>query len=163
MEKAVSLTIQGRERAKRAAEIFLLSTAQFEHYWPNIEGLLDLNPSLWETFNTKESIYDKVCEGQYQVWVVCDGEAGPITTVFFTEILQFERGRDLHLFWSYGVEALRAPECVEAAVETFARHHDCEALMLTGRRGWERVLKPLGWQFEAVVLRKPIDLAERRH
>ena len=107
----------GRAKSARMAEIFLLSTVQFEHYWPKIEGLLDLDPSLWETFNTKESIYDKVMDGQYQVWVVCDDKAGPITTVFFTEILQFERGRDLHLFWSYGIEALRAPECVEAAVE----------------------------------------------
>ena len=151
-----------RKRAK-LAEIFLLNPLQFEHYWPHIERLLDRDSSLWETYNTKESIYEKVCDGQYQVWVVCDGEAGPITTVFFTEILQFEPERSLHLFWSYGVGALRAPECVEAAVQTFARRHDCGSLMLTGRRGWERALRPLGWQFESIVLRKQVEPHERRN
>ena len=108
---------------------------QFEHYWPQIEVLLGCSPELWETYHTKESIYEKIGDGEYQVWVVLRRSGGAITTVFFTEVLSHEVGRDLHLWWSHGVEALRAPECVEAAVETFARHHGCEALMITGQAG----------------------------
>jgi len=144
------------------AEIFLLSDVQFDHYWPDIEKLLDLDPSLWERFNTKESIYERIMDGQYQVWAVCN-EGGAITTVFFSEVTQYDDRRDLHLWWSYGVGALHAPECVDAAVETFARHHGCEALVITGRKGWERALRPLGWRFDSIVLRKPVDPVERRN
>lgn len=149
--------------AAREAEIFVLNDRQVEHYWPYIEGLLDADPSLWDKLDTKEAIYEKISEGEYQVWTVCSGRNGAITTVFFTEILVSEVGRSLHLFWASGVGALHSPECVDGAVEVFARHHCCDVLLLTGRKGWERALKPLGWRFESVTLRKPVARVERRN
>ena len=41
-------------------------------------------------------------------------------------------------------------------MEAFARLNDCTVVTIEGRRGWEKVMKPSGYGFWAVTLRKKL-------
>jgi hypothetical protein len=42
-------------------------------------------------------------------------------------------------------------------IEEFARQHGCTKLFVNGRKGWERRLKPHGYDLTAVILTKEIQ------
>lgn len=145
----------------KSAEVFLLNRAQVDHYWPQIALCLDENPSLWNKMFTKEGLFEDILSGGVQVWVICSKRGEAIQTVFLTQVLSFEVGRTLHIFWMWGKDALEAMQSAALAMEKYARAAACTDVMITGREGWRRALAPFGVTFEGVLLRKelpPVDV-----
>jgi len=60
------------------------------------------------------------------------------------------------IIWLYGGEMASNVKGVLEAAEFHARELDCTEIMIGGRRGWERVLKPYGFAHQGVVLTKDI-------
>jgi hypothetical protein len=60
------------------------------------------------------------------------------------------------LIWLYGGEMASNIKGVLEAAEFHAEELECTELMIVGRRGWERVLKPHGFVHRGVLLTKDV-------
>lgn len=47
-------------------------------------------------------------------------------------------------------------KAMQAGVEAFARLNGCTEARIEGRKGWEKTLKPDGYEFVSVIIRKPL-------
>ena len=95
-----------------------------------------------------EDVLEEVKEGSAVFYPVRDGAA-----VF--RLGEYPKKRVL-LIWLYGGEMASNIEGVLEAAEFHAEELECTELMIVGRRGWERVLKPHGFVHQGVVLTKGI-------
>lgn len=89
---------------------------------------------------TVDTLTKRIASGQYQVWILNDIEA-----LFLTTIYEQQNGRLVcSLSWAAGDNAIR-PDVVLPAIEAYARDHDCYAVEIMGRKGWERVVRNYGY------------------
>ena len=132
----------------------LLSVEEFDHFWPDIEKMMDLVPHTWPDL-TKESIVNQVLEGKMQVWGVGDTA---IKMVLFTQVATFPARRVLQIFWGAGQGRIfeKAGDSVESVMEYFARSQGCTRIDVIGREGWERILAPRGFKRTSIILSREI-------
>jgi hypothetical protein len=96
------------------------------------------------------TVYDiarGVLEGQFQLWVAPN-------SVAVTEIVQHPQQKECTVFLCAGVIA--EIEAVRPAIEDWAKKHGCARIVLTGRKGWERVLGASGYKPQWFVLAKEL-------
>lgn len=113
--------------------------AEFDRCWPWLERAVVRGGSR----HTRESLWAGIVRGEYQFWPY-ERSAG-ITNVVF-----FPTGRVLSL-WLVGGE-LDDVLAHESDLAEWAAAVGCDALELVGRRGWEKVLQPMGYSSGSVVL-----------
>lgn len=125
------------------------------HYWPELEQRLDEAPELWNRVYTKNDIRERILDQRIQVWAVFNGRI--IRLVFFTQRYVAPNGiATLQIFWMYGEGVRQVLELLDAAVDKFAAKLDCQMLEVVGRKGWERVLAPLGAEYQCTVFSRPV-------
>lgn len=87
-------------------------------------------------------------KGDYQLWRTANS-AG------VTQINSNPFSKTLFIFLSAGdlneIEHVAGP-----VVEKWAADQGCTSIILSGRRGWERALRPLGYEFQSTNLIKRI-------
>ena len=71
-----------------------------------------------------------------------------------TEIVIYPKKKLLNIFLAGG--KLKELMSMQADVEKWAIREGCDGGMISGRRGWERPLKNLGWKFQHVYYTKEI-------
>ena len=73
-----------------------------------------------------------------------------------TEVLDFPRKRCMHIFLAAGdMDELKE---MEPCFVEFAKHFECDFVSLSGRAGWQRSLKDMGYKDAHVSLFKRIEL-----
>jgi hypothetical protein len=97
---------------------------------------------------TVDDVLEEVRDGLALFYPVQDGAA-----VF--KVGDYPQKKVL-IIWLYGGEMASNIKGVLEAAEFHARELDCTEIMIAGRRGWERVLKPYGFAHQGVVLTKDI-------
>lgn len=109
--------------------------------WPRIVPLLQRLCDRQHMHGmTVAGLTQRIQAGQYKLWLLGDFRA-----VFLTSLYLQQNGRlVLSLSWAAGDDAIE-PDVVLPRVEAYAREHDCYAVEVMGRKGWERVLKPYGY------------------
>jgi hypothetical protein len=76
-----------------------------------------------------------------------------------TEVFNFPQMRVFNVFLAGGdLEEILTD--MEPDFCSFAEYLGCSQIALIGRPGWEKALKPLGWQRTAVVLSKELRQAQ---
>ena len=96
---------------------------------------------------TIDDVLEEVEEGSALFYPVQDGAA-----VF--KVGEYPQKRVL-IIWLYGGEMAKVEGVLDAA-DFHARELDCTEIMVGGRRGWERVLKPYGFVHRGALLTKGI-------
>lgn len=81
-------------------------------------------------------IVEAVMNGKMQLWPAPRGCA-------ITEIVVYPRKKLLNVFLAAG-ELDQVTDGIDA-VAAWAKTQGCEGLIMSGRRGWERVLGRIGW------------------
>ena len=141
--------------------IYLLDQKQVEHYWPRIEAELLAEPELWSNWWTLEALFAGMLNDTIQVWVISNPDE-KLTAIFMTQILTAPAGRVLQVFWMRGKIPDGAINRISLTLDHFGKHHNCFRLCVAGRKGWERLLRPIGAQLDTIILTRPItDM--RRH
>lgn len=101
-------------------------------------------------------LYEDIVEGveleQFMFW---PGQNSCIVT----ELADFPRKRLLHVFLAAG--DLAELKDMEPSLQFFAKTLNCDAITLTGRSGWERSLKTMGYKKIHTTLGKDLDVTER--
>ena len=73
-----------------------------------------------------------------------------------TEVLDFPRKRCMHIFLAAGdMEELKE---MEPCFVEFAKHFECDFVSLSGRAGWQRSLKDMGYKDAHVSLFKRVEI-----
>lgn len=140
------------------AEIYMLGKDQLEHYKRQIDICLNEAPELWNLrFRSKEDIWHNVYSDYIQMWAVCDADC--IHCVFMTEIATAPK-RILRIFWAYGSGLVESFPLVDMVVDRFAGGMDCEEIEITGRPGWEKIIKANGGKYVCSTFRRPVRLVK---
>jgi hypothetical protein len=71
-----------------------------------------------------------------------------------TQVASFPRARHLVVFIACG--DLAEVMALQPEVEAFGRAHGCEAMIMTGRDGWSRILPEHGWAPSGVTYALPL-------
>lgn len=87
-------------------------------------------------------------KGDYQLWRTANS-AG------ITQVVSNPFNKTLFVFLSAGDLDEVVFACTDA-VEPWALQQGCTSMVLSGRRGWERALRPLGYTFSSTNLIKRI-------
>lgn len=99
-------------------------------------------------------IYALLLRRQLQLWVVRCGAETRACGV--TRIEDYPRARVCGMLLVAGKE-MDSWLHFDKDIEAWAREQGCTAMEGPGRRGWERVAAPLGWQPVWTVYRKMLD------
>lgn len=131
-----------------------LSPEQFDHFWPDIEGMLDKVPHTWEDY-TKDEIVCGAHNGSLQVWAVGNED---IRMVLFSRIANFSTGASLQIIWGAGEGRIfeLAGDSVDATMEYYAKTQFCKRIDIIGRGGWEKALVGRGFKRASVVLSRKV-------
>ena len=72
-----------------------------------------------------------------------------------TEVLEFPRKRCMHIFLAAGdMEELKE---MEPCFVEFAKHFECDFVSLSGRAGWKKSLKDMGYKAAHISLFKKVN------
>lgn len=98
--------------------------------------------------HTYDDVVAMVAAGKAQFW------PGP-ASVIITEIVDYPQKRVLNIFLAAGT--LSELEAMSSALQDWAVTQGCQAVFLTGRRGWERTfLARTGWEPKLVMFVKEL-------
>lgn len=100
---------------------------------------------------TLEQLSRNIHSGSHRVWIWGDNDA-----IFMTVVFRQATGRLVcSLSWAAGADAIH-PDEILPAIETYARTQGCEVMLIVGRKGWERVMRPHGFGFSDLTLMKEL-------
>ena len=149
------MNVEEQQFEDQSLKVAYLTPEMFDHYWPELSQVLDQEPELWNKYYSKQNIWDRVHNKEIQVWVVFNGQL--IRLVFFTQRYVAPNGiATLQIFWMYGTGLKEAMYMLDGVVDKFASTLDCTRLEVTGRKGFERLLAPLGAEYQYSVFSRPV-------
>jgi len=102
-----------------------------------------------------QSVYELLKKRYIALWVAMD-EDHKIKAAITTRIFQYPEGRGLEMDWigGDGMEEWLPP--FQDALEKYALDNGCDFMAGQGRKGWEKPLKKLGWQYDFASFRKDL-------
>ncbi|BCH22470.1 hypothetical protein [Mesorhizobium sp. L-8-3] len=132
-----------------------MSVAEMTPLWPDVIACLERYCRRFGTYETVSNIVRECAQGRRQLWLVFD-EAGQVILTPITEIVTIDAtGKKQLLLAEVGGRRLR--ECMpllKEIEEWAAREHGTTECQLVGRKGWKKLLEPLGYAEAAVIWRK---------
>lgn len=123
-------------------EIGILNPECLQAAWPDVVELLEAHgQDLLQTYDLKE-LFVNVLSGTYDLWVVSAGEE--LKLVGFCTWERHSHCSNYHVLW-VGGQGLALLKMAVPLVEQYACMNGASELLFGGRRGWGRVLRPLGF------------------
>lgn len=136
-------------RASSEYEVTQLRGILLYHYWPTICVELDRIPQYWNTWWTKEYIYEAACREEMQVWAV--GPKEQFQFVLITRIGFYPANRILQSVVGFGNHIELCAPVLWGAMQRFASTQGCTVVEVVGRQGWELMLKDKGFRRTGVI------------
>jgi hypothetical protein len=106
-----------------------------------------IKASVGEGPDTIESVGVAILSGKAQLW--------PGQNCALVSEVEHAPGRRFARVWHAGGD-MDELVAMTPGLESWARMQGCDSVVVSGRKGWERIMKALGYEFESVVLRKPL-------
>lgn len=138
-------------------KVELMTPEQFRHYWPLIGTQLDLVPHLWQLLWTKDALYEGVCSEYLQCWAVSHSEV--IDGVIFSQVSFYPANTVFRAFLAFGEGIVDAVDDIEAAFERYCAIRGVGVAEISGRPGWESVLRKKGFGRTGTIMTKRLDRA----
>lgn len=125
-------------------------------WWPDIVNVLEEVPpeSIWLRETGVNGLLELALHDHIQVWAA--GTTKEFQLLLITRPFDYENGRVLKVEYAYGKNLDALLPQLDAMLEFCAAVHQCSKIVVVGREGWKRKLKPLGYGLEAVLLSKDI-------
>lgn len=125
--------------------------------WPSIVTCLEKYCARFSDQETVGHMLQQIMAGHRQLWLVQD-EAGRVVLTPITEIVRNDAtGKQYLLFAECGGERLREAMPLMREIEEWAkREHGVTEAQFIGRKGWTKLLEPLGYKPKAVIWEKSL-------
>ena len=128
----------------RGGPILELNTVY--NLWPKISPLLE---RLVDEKVSLDDIYDLIMDRRWLLWL-----NNELSAVIVTEFIYYPQVTNLRIVllagddvdWAEGIHVF----------EDFARINQCHSVEISGRQGWQRVLKDQDYRLSHVNLSKPV-------
>lgn len=101
-------------------------------------------------------IFRVLIQGQWQLWTARDDD-GVLKSVLMTRLISFPQVRACEMLAAVGEDRDETMIPFLADIEAWARKQGCGLVQPIARPGWERPLKPHGYQRTHSILEKRID------
>ena len=140
--------------AKDATCNMVSGEGEFDLFWPQVERLLDARPELWNRAFTKETLFEWIMSNRMQLWVVHTKNV--VRLAMLTQFYVTPTSNVGQVWWAQG-EGLRAMlPMLSLMLEKFAGERGATRVEVVGRKGLEKVLAPLGFEFESATYSRKI-------
>jgi hypothetical protein len=118
--------------------------------WLDIKPLIDLTE---DEDNDTVSVYNELISGHRHLWMVSQDEqvTAAMTTSF---VIYPTSGKMCRVETLAGKDFSSKLLSYLPKIEEWAKLNDCVAMDIFGRKGFEKALKPYGYDFNCVLLRK---------
>lgn len=136
-------------------EVMHLEPPYFDYHWPSIEREMKRCPERWNSWTTTEQLYAMVQMRTVQIWAAGDEKQHHLLVA--TQIIAFPYRR-LQVLFALGNNMKEYIELLNGTLEKFAIMQGCEEAEVFGRRGWEKLLEPLGFKTRSIVMSKKIEM-----
>lgn len=137
----------------KQTRIYLLTTEQFVHYWPEIKQMLQRIPHYYE-MTTEENVLEAALKGAMQFWALSDGE---IQCILVTEIRVCPLGKVFRYIGATGQNFDMFDSILEESFERVALTLGCQRVeVVATRRGWSKKLASMGFEFSHEVLSRDV-------
>lgn len=117
--------------------------------WDTVEPLLQKAVDRSDGLLTIDGVKDAILSGRWQLWIVWDGET--ICAAGATEVNNYTC-----FVWAFGGENMSDWFPLHQELEAWAKLIGCKSIHFFGRLGWERVMRPEGYERRMVVMRKEL-------
>ena len=140
-----------------------VETHEIFNEWSAIDRLLNYASGYWEEHYTLEQLRQMLLAGLMQFWHLRrDGEDEPYLGALL-QINEYGKKKVMRILW-LGGETYDGMMDFLWVLELWAAKLGCKDLEVAGRDGFERLLKPYGFEKTHVVLRKRlIDVSGKEH
>ena len=109
-----------------------------------LQSALDLSGGT----HTFEDVVEAVDEGLMQFWPASE-------SCLVTQLIVYPQVKAIHIFLAAG--NLEQIKDFDESLDDFARQLDAEFITLSGRKGWQRTLKDIGYQTSHVTMYKEVS------
>lgn len=132
-----------------------VSRDKLPEVWPALEEVLREHPETWAGEYELPKIYDRLCGGLWQWWVLINEDL-VVQFSLLTRVIQLDLGDSLEVIWGAGVD----PRYVVGAMphlEDLALRMGCrEVRIAAARMGWLKLLEPYGFSYGYSVFGKTL-------
>lgn len=146
--------------APKSYSVRQLLVQELDIYWDAMLIELRKIRHVWDVWWTEETLYEMIVADGIQVWVV--GDDNSFHLVVFTQVRDYPANSILFIMLMFGNKLSKSLPFLQAVLEDYADKTGCTMVEAVGRKGWERVLRPLGFECAQVVMLKKLEKV-RRH
>ena len=133
----------------------IVAQSNIEFIWSSVEKFISDAFNKHDGDETEEDTRKLLEEGKAQLWIAHDGRG--IRAAAVSRLATVPNGRRICFVMACGGEGFdewARPGIAE--IEKFAKANNCDAVRLSGRRGW-RVYKKHGYKEPFVILEKALN------
>ncbi len=132
----------------------IVDQSNIEFIWSSVEKFIKsaFNQNVGD--ETEEDARKLLEAGQAQLWIAHDGRG--IRAAAVTRLATVSNGRRICFAMVCGGEGVKEWASHLGDIEKFAKANKCDAVRLSGRRGWRAVFTPQGYKEPFVVLEKAL-------
>ena len=126
-------------------------TQHLDSIWHTVEDLIDRTA---DEDNSTNSVYNELKSGHRHLWFAAEKQS--VIAAMTTSFVHYPTSGKM-----CRVETLAGEDMAEwleylPQIEEWAKTNDCVGMDIFGRKGFEKALKPYGYEFNCVLLRKRI-------
>ena len=138
-------------------EINVLRPEELAERWNDIRPHIEIAIEHGVGETSSHDMFVGCMNGNYHCWeILIDGKP---KNYGMTRFNNFQQHRQLQIVTCAGEDWDEYGPAVLAEVELVAKDYDCKYVTIWGRHGWQRKLKPLGYNHIYTVLMKEVDNA----
>lgn len=136
---------------KNGLSVYGIFSYNIDDVWHKVENYLKDAIKYSDGKFTIRKLHDLLIAKHMQLWVAAD-KKNNIKACAVTEIVDYPAKRVLLIVFAAGIGLEEWIHHIEV-LQNFAAYHDCEAVEIYGRAGWEKVLKKYGYSKTHSVFR----------
>lgn len=103
--------------------------------WNEVEPLI--KKALDDTYSARD-ILDGLVKNSFQLFISWENK---VESAVITEVVQYPQKKICRYFLAGGSNMDNWLEPIQQTIEQFAKHNNCDAVEVAGRKGWSKKLK----------------------
>ena len=115
-------------------KVSLILPEHINVFWPKVKDLLKKSVKFTYGRYTLDDIYDVLVSGEYQLWVVYNGDE--FTAALATTITKYPQRKCVCIHFIGGTQLSKWKDKFLFNLRRFARDMKCDGIEATGRPGW---------------------------
>ena len=137
-------------------EVSLVDPDYLHLIWDEASLVLDRSTGTAHGRYSLDHIEHEIMIGEQHLWIVFDDDKKVISALT-TKFVSYPGKRLLAGQFLGGERIMRWRDSMLETLERWAVDNNCDGMEMTGRRGFERILKPHGWTPEYTVFEKMFE------